>query len=136
MRVYGVKRLAEKLNCPNSTINTLLKKHPSFPHNKISDVIYEFDVGACTQWLKKNHHPLIYKGLLDSKGAMNINNFAKELGVSRQLVQYWINEGGLKSQKLLDNSVIIIVETAQQWFVKQNHPNTRAYADRLPMKDN
>lgn len=135
MKVYTVKRLAEKLNCPTSTISTLLRKHPSFPHKKISEIVYEFDVSACKHWLKANHHPLAYKELVISKRVMNINNFAKELAVSRQLVQYWI-EQGLKAKKLLDNTTIIYTENARQWFLKQNHPNTRAYAERLPMEGN
>lgn len=133
MKVYSRERIAVELGCSTAAIDRLIDDYPTFPARKISANVYEFNVDHCKTWCKENHHPTAYKERMKSKEVMIINDFAKELGISRQLVQYWIRKG-LASQKLLDNSTIIHIETARMWFLNQNHPRTRAYANKLPWK--
>lgn len=131
--IYGTKNAAKWLGIQENTLYEIMRRYPDFPRKKLDNItLNAFDPDDIMIWYKQ-YSPGAYKKELETAEMMILSNFAKTLGVTRTMVNYWMKHG-LQYNKLLNSKVLIDVEQARRWFIKQNHPQTRAYAQKLSSK--
>lgn len=128
--IFGTNKAAEILGVHEKTLFAIMREYPDFPRNKLDGFnINTFDKGELLAW-SKQYSPEAYKEELSSGKMMLLEDFVGTLGITRTMVNYWIKKG-FECKKLLNGKVLIDVAQARKWFKKQNHPKTRAYAEKL-----
>lgn len=130
MLIFSDENLAKELGIPVRSLRRVMRRHPDFPKRKVSGVRSNvFDIEEIREWWKAYTPDAYY----DELETLEQNKFVQLLGISRRLVLNWRNNG-LQYKKLGNGTVLIYVDAAKDWFLNQNNPRTRAYAEKLPTK--
>lgn len=126
MLVYGVNTIAKELGCSQHSLRRIIQKHPEFPAKMLSDIgTYAFELEGCKEWWAKHRSQTEIP-----TDAIQQNEFAQKLGVSKRMVLVW-RQNGLEVEKLSDGTVWINIDVAKRWFQNRSDKRTRIYADKL-----